>query len=589
VARIGPDQPLPSGVSAAQLLAAAAVAGNGTYVAMSILTGTGIDPTGVADSTAAIQAKIDAVPSGKALFIPAGTYKISDNIVISKHINIVGESSMENFRSITAGGGLNPGPAPFLTGVVFEQQTAAKHGLALTGSGIVVNIQNVGLTWAAAIRSTNTGDGIYAVPTQTYLSGHDSGVQDIRLTNVNVYGHDGNHYAFRFLNAMQGMIQSCRSHGGGGYWIECDSYAGNYGNLVFVDTYVDLFNAGTAHGYATASRTLRAATGMLNLCEFIRPQCNLTAAAATAGTQKAWYAGAGAVLPPYIEVWAPDLEIDPGSTCEIDFGGKNSGTIVNLGGGLLTKDPLGGYTGTHGYMKFTATGSFRVPKGVTEVRSRVIAGGGGGGGGGSASAVTNQAGGGGGGAGLVADGVQAVVSDGLYTVTVGLGGTAGVGGVAGGAVGTAGGLGGTSTFNSISATGGGGGLGGPNNTNGGQAGGLYGRNSSITTVSIPGCGGPSQVPNGNAATPMSPGVSGGGGGGGATATLGGGGGGAATVFPTSGGPAGGSSGVSATATGVAGTTATGPGSGGGGGGGGAPTGAGGNGGAGAPGQVEIWW
>jgi hypothetical protein len=94
---------------------------------------------------------------------------------------------------------------------------------------------------------------------------------------------------------------------------------------------------------------------------------------------------------------------------------------------------------------FTASGSFGVPAGVTNLRVRVIGGGGGG-----AGSTSSGLGGGGGGAGGYAEGIVAVQPGQVIPVTVGAGGA----GVSGGSAA----WGGTSSFGSfMSATGGAGG------------------------------------------------------------------------------------------------------------------------------------
>lgn len=101
-----------------------------------------------------------------------------------------------------------------------------------------------------------------------------------------------------------------------------------------------------------------------------------------------------------------------------------------------------------GSQTFTATGTFTVPAGVTEVIVEVWGGGGGGGGG----ASTANGGSGGGGAGYSRKRITGLVPAATIAVTVGLGGTAGPYGLNGGA-------GGSSTFGAYcSATGGAGGL-----------------------------------------------------------------------------------------------------------------------------------
>jgi len=51
----------------------------------------GADPTGATDSTTAIQAAITAAPQGGAVYVPNGTYKVSDALVIDKALTIYGD------------------------------------------------------------------------------------------------------------------------------------------------------------------------------------------------------------------------------------------------------------------------------------------------------------------------------------------------------------------------------------------------------------------------------------------------------------------------------------------------------------------
>lgn len=574
-------------------------------------------PTGVVatDKAMLLQAIADT-PSGGKLWIPSvgdTPYAIDAPLVIAKHITIEGNSLSDNFTSVTSGGELGTPSnslAQMLLGSVIMQVTAGANVLNLTGSGIAAHLRRLGLTWASAIRYTNTGHGVWASPTQTFAGGggfpaggHDSGLMSYTMADVSVAGNDGNHYGFYLLNAMYGRMDHLRVYGGGGLHLEVDSFRGNFGNLVCSDLYVNLLNAGTAAGVRLSARVAYPANGgVLNLLTFIRPQVNLTGDANVAGTQYAWNNNGGPALPYAVTLIDPDMEIEPtSSACNIDFGGVGSGTRV-LGSTLLSKAPLGGYDGAVGYRRYTATGSFVVPRGVLKVRARAVGAGGGGGGGGSAltaGGVTNQVGGAGGGAGLVAEATVDVTPGTTYTVTVGTGGTAGTAAAANGAAGGAGGTGGRSSFHTdlVRADGGGGGEGGLANVNTARGGGRFGASGSPGALSasggaanVPGYGSNAQNPNGLTSVPMPPGVVGGSGAGAANATLGGGRGNASQVaFPAYTGQGGGSGATSATANGVDGQTAITPGCGGGGGGGGAPGGTGGAGALGAPGMVEVWW
>lgn len=205
-----------------------------------------------------------------------------------------------------------------------------------------------------------------------------------------------------------------------------------------------------------------------------------------------------------------------------------------------------------GIQKFTSSGSFTVPAGVTTIYASGCAGGSGGGGTFTTSA-NNSGGGGGGGYG------QSIQRD-AYTVTPGqvIAITIGAGG-AGGAIGTAGSAGGSTIIGSLITLAGGG---------GGQPGGAAGATSNG------GIGG-SGYPYGGYGTDSSSSAGTGGGGWGASGPFGGGG----------------SNGKGIGGTAIAGRDGYGYGSGGGGGGGVTQgvTAAGSTGGAGMPGVVIIEW
>jgi hypothetical protein len=109
------------------------------------------------------------------------------------------------------------------------------------------------------------------------------------------------------------------------------------------------------------------------------------------------------------------------------------------------------------FQRFTSSGTWTKPSGVTHVIVECIGGGGGGGGGAGAAVSSFRGGGGGGGGGANITRVVPAASCGATeTVTVGAAGTAGPGG--NGGVGTDGGAGGDSSFGSlVKAYGGGGG------------------------------------------------------------------------------------------------------------------------------------
>jgi hypothetical protein len=556
-------------------------------------------PTGVAATDRAnLVTAIAAVPAGGKLLLPGDAtlaYVIDQALVITKNMTIEGVTLSETWKDQSNSGALNHPVGATVAGAVIQQATAATDVIQITGAASSVHLRNLGLTFAAAIAG-NTGHGVNATPPTYGGGGHQSGLLSAQWENVVVSGHDGNHYAFYLLNSMYCTLRHLRSYSGGGLYVECDSFEGNFGNLVVEHIYVDLIAAGSANGVHLASRQPRGASaGLLNMLTFVRPQVNLTSAAATQGTQAPWKSNGGANEPDAVVLLAPDLEVQPTSSGSVaDFGSTGGTTVIR--GGLVNKVPANGIPGVTGYKLFTSSGSFTVPGGVTQVRFRVVGGGGGGGGAGSAltsGGVTNQVGGAGGGCGAAVDGVKTVVPFQTLTITVGAAGTSGPGGAANGAAGTVGGNGGQSQIdsdNNTKASGGGGGAGSTANSSTAASGGYYARGGNTSAANVPGFGGNAQSPNGLGGIQIPPGMTPGAGGGAANATLGGGAGGAnGASFPSGISTSGGSQGASATANGVNGQTATASGSGGGGGGGGAPGGTGGNGGAGAAGQIGLWW
>ena len=117
-------------------------------------------------------------------------------------------------------------------------------------------------------------------------------------------------------------------------------------------------------------------------------------------------------------------------------------------------------------VRFTASGTWTVPAGITRARVRVWAAGGGGGGNGTAGS-----GGGAGGGGYAEDIITGLVPGASIAITVGVGGTAGANTAT--ASSNNGGAGGSSSFGaSLSATGGAGGGGSASSAGSGGAGGL---------------------------------------------------------------------------------------------------------------------
>lgn len=230
------------------------------------------------DDYAAFAAAIAALPAGGRLLLDAKRYHLSSSLTITKSMTIEGVGSMVTYKPLsTALCFDSPSQAPYLLGSVLVGTSSAQDVLKLTGSGMTVHLYGFGITWAEPYRYVNTGHGVYAHPTASYSSGSDHGTMYSTWRNVQVFGVDGEHYAFTMNNPLYNRWENLKSWGGGGFRLLTDSYASNYGNHVADGCYAHLTQRGSAHGWFLQGRTNGANQGYLNLFVLIRPQCNISA------------------------------------------------------------------------------------------------------------------------------------------------------------------------------------------------------------------------------------------------------------------------------------------------------------------------
>lgn len=308
------------------------------------------------DDSIAVQDAVDAAPEGGTVVIP-GQCLVTVAPSVTKHLTLVGSGVAEVTEDIISSSfGSGPSLSPYLSGSVLIQTTAGANGINVTGTGKNVHLRDLGIRFAPAIMFRDTGHGVYAVPTATYgAGGHENGVFNPRWDNVTVFGHDGNHYAFYLLNSNLGTFTQLRGHGGGGLFIESDSYGAGYGNAVFVHPYFRMFCGGSANGFTLKCRDINPTEPSLNLIDFYRPQCNIlqpTLAPAFSGlgitaptiAQYNWRnVRTGTLYPRWINVENPDLENDGVNAFPNDFGGMYSGTTVR-NGGIISIPPTGGFS-----------------------------------------------------------------------------------------------------------------------------------------------------------------------------------------------------------------------------------------------------
>jgi hypothetical protein len=217
--------------------------------------------TSSTDNATGLQSAINAaVAAGVPLYIPAASstcYKYTAPLTISGNLSVVGDYVVGNWSA-----GINvPLGTPPLAGSVLCPSSNGSDAIDIVGTSLQVNISNVGILFQTVL--AGTGDGIHYFP-----SGTNQGLTNAYWQNVMVYGHDGNHYAFNIQNPIYGTFVQVVSFGGGGWNLMGSGGSLNFGNMTFIQPYVQVIVGGSANGFTiTASSSQK-----LNLLTFVRPQ-----------------------------------------------------------------------------------------------------------------------------------------------------------------------------------------------------------------------------------------------------------------------------------------------------------------------------
>lgn len=299
----------------------------------------GAQGDGVADDTTAIQNAINACPTGGTVVLPEGTYKTTSALVISDDLTFqgsgVGALLISADDSANGSGPLTP---PYLHGSVIVPSTAGQNCIEVTGDGLTVNLRNFGIRFASAIMCVDTGHGIIAQSPNVVTVGRELGTVHSVWEQIEVFGVDGDHYAFWLQNTLMNTYTHLRAYGGGGIYMEGEHDTCVTGNSVFIHPYVWLFCGGSANAYS-----LVGARSGLNLLEFMRPQ---TITTNDVPTELDGMGISDATIAQYmwnqtadverVSIYDPDFEAN--AAFPVYFGGQGANTIVRPGGIILGPD-----------------------------------------------------------------------------------------------------------------------------------------------------------------------------------------------------------------------------------------------------------
>jgi hypothetical protein len=313
------------------------------------------------DDTTTIQGVIDSVEAGGLIVFSPDTFYLTSPLTISKALSIRGTCGLE----IPALPTLPDAYIDHAYGTVLVQQTAGANVIDVTASGDSVNIENFLLTWADAIKNSNTGHGIYANP-PVRTTWQNNGIMHSIWNNIKVLGADGNHYGFVIVNTMYNNFEQLASYNGGGIHFISNSEEVHYGNTVITNFFNYLNNAGTAHGiYMTTEGSYG-----LNFLTFVRPQVNVQVGGGQVAQKHLEYAeSTGPVY--YISLYSIDFEANNEGGARLPL---NSLWIASICSGVTGCTYPNFYMPQSEITSYKLSGSYVVANGPLCVNSAVYRG-----------------------------------------------------------------------------------------------------------------------------------------------------------------------------------------------------------------------
>lgn len=165
----------------------------------------GADPSGSADSTAAIQAALNDCSPGQCAYLPVGTYKVSSPIVIPPQVGLVGTPATMKIAQGPTGGsvlmptvGFSAGTWPLAAVILIVDQTTGSYSVQSQEQQVRdIQIQGSNLGTSTAIHGVGIYSGVSSTGQTTFenmlivnMSGWGfttpNGTGQTRAFNVNV-------------------------------------------------------------------------------------------------------------------------------------------------------------------------------------------------------------------------------------------------------------------------------------------------------------------------------------------------------------------------------------------------------------------
>lgn len=209
------------------------------------------------DDTVNAQACFNAAPQGSTVVFAPTPMLTTAALVVKHSCNFVGSVTSAGWGKVRVSGyGAQNGPTepPFLNGSVIFVAAQNVDGIDVASTieaGYTLNPRGIGIVFAGLF--TSTGHGIYASAPPSTVN-KDNGLMGSYWENCQVFGHDGNHYAYNIENPLNDLMLNCLGFGGGLLQLDAhleDSAAGSqdFGNFTTVNCYGQGIVGGTAHGF----------------------------------------------------------------------------------------------------------------------------------------------------------------------------------------------------------------------------------------------------------------------------------------------------------------------------------------------------
>jgi hypothetical protein len=294
----------------------------------------GADLTGVADSTTAIQAALDNA-DGKTVFLPTGTYKITDTLNVSV-ADLIGENVVY----------VSPYTTSAISGTIIKPvglQNKAAISISGIATGNGVNVGGFGIDMSSMTAGTTSGD--FDVSTMTkgvYVQDR----HNVSLSDIEIYKVPANAAGFVFYSTLAG---------GGLYWGEHSKLASR--------TKLAAGNEPTAKGFVLFGDTQELTAQVFTNCTSYRGwyvknanNCQFIACHAENNPKDGVYIDGGGQLT-FVGGFYENQGTEASARTYYQFYGVNNPKRVSLIGQSLSGNGILGLTASNGFALINAGGA----------------------------------------------------------------------------------------------------------------------------------------------------------------------------------------------------------------------------------------